>query len=150
MDDEPTGDSRPALPPIEDYQPNETATATPRDATTKAADDNNSPDNNKYALNGQSPFFLKSVNVEKRPLSGSIKKSPSEGTLYERPAPTPVGDKNVYDRKEARKALPTKPTVIIPASRRSRAPLIFLLILTVILGAAVGAFIYLCFFQYME
>lgn len=126
------------MPVIEDYQPN----------TPEAK----SPDNNKYTLKGQSPFFLKSVNVEKRPLSGSIgsKSTPSEGTLYERPANTPVSGKNVYDRKEERKKLPTKPTVIIPASRRSRAPLIMLLILTVILGAAMGAFIYLCFFKYME
>lgn len=142
MDDEPVA-KRPELPVIEDYHPEGKPTP---------AREAKAPDNNKYALGGQSPFFLKSVNVEKRPLSGSIgsKTAPSEGTLYQRPASTPVGGKNVYDRKEARKAMPTKPTVIIPASRRSRAPLIFLLILTVVLGAAMGAFIYLCFFQYME
>ncbi len=143
MDDEPAT-KRPELPVIEDYTP-EKKTAAPHE-------ESKSPDNNKYALGGQSPFFLKSVSVEKRPLSSSIgnKTTPSEGTLYQRPASTPVGGKNVYDRKEARKSIPTKPTVIIPASRRSRAPLVFLLILTVILGAAMGAFIYLCFFQYME
>ncbi len=145
MDDEPVATKPKDLPVIEDYQP-KTAASQPNDAETKA------PDNNKYALKGQSPFFLKSVTVEKRPLSGSFgsKKAPSEGTLYERPASTPIGGKNVYDRKEERKKLPTKPTVIIPASRRSRVPLVMLLILTVILGAAMGAFIYLCFFKYME
>lgn len=143
MDEEPTGKS-PEKPIIEDYHPKDNPKTT---STDKA------PDGNKYSVQGQSPFFLKSVSVEKRPLSGSIgnsKTSASEGTLYERPANTPVGGKNVYDRKEAKKTLPTKPTVIIPASRRSKAPLIFLMILTVVLGAAVGAFVYLCFFQYME
>lgn len=143
MDDEPVAKPK-DLPIIEDYQPKTTTQSS--DSESKA------PDNNKYSLKGQSPFFLKSVNVEKRPLSGSVgsKKTPSEGTLYEHPASTPVSGKNVYDRKEERKKLPTKPTVIIPASRRSRAPLVMLLILTVILGAAMGAFIYLCFFKYME
>lgn len=121
-----------------------------------------SPDNNKYALGGQSPFFLKSVSVEKRPLSDaprqssskskskSKSKAVSEGTLYEHPDSLPVGGKNIYEKKETKKHLPTKPTVIIPAARKSKAPMIFLLILTIILGAAVGAFAYLCFFQYME
>lgn len=114
------------------------------------------PDNNKYALGGQSPFFLKSVNVEKRPLSDGPRQSASksstssEGTLYERPDTRPVGGKNLYPKKETKKSLPTKPTVIIPAARKSKAPFIFLLILTIILGAAVGAFAYLCFFQYLD
>lgn len=145
MDDEPPA-KRKDMPVIEDYKPEgKSFEQTPSQGA-------KTPDNNKYALKGQSPFFLKSVSVEKRPLSGSVgsKKTPSEGTLYERPASTPVGGKNVYDRKEARKNLPTKPTVIIPASRRSRAPLILLLIVTVILGAAMGTFIYLCFFKIME
>lgn len=143
MEDEPV--KRKDLPPIEDYHGDKAKIAGEGQAP-------KSPDNSKYAIQGQSPRFLKSVNVEKRPLSGSVgsRKSLSEGTLYERPASTPVGKKNVYDRKEARKNLPTKPTVIIPASRRSRAPIILLLILTIILGAAMGAFIYLCFFRYME
>lgn len=144
MDEEPTG-KRPDAPVIEDYHPQE--------KTQSATVETKAPDGNKYSIQGQSPFFLKSVSVEKRPLSGSIgnkQTSLSEGTLYQRPADTPVSAKNIYDRKEAKKALPTKPTVIIPASRRSKAPLIFLMILTVLLGAAVGAFVYLCFFQYME
>lgn len=145
MDEEPTG-KRPDTPIVEDYQPKDTAKSSSTDAKT--------PDGNKYSIQGQSPFFLKSVTVEKRPLSGSIGTKPTttspEGTLYQRPASTPIGTKNVYDRQEAKKSLPTKPTVIIPASRRSKAPLIFLMILTVLLGGAVGAFVYLCFFQYME
>lgn len=118
------------------------------------------PDNNKYALGGQSPFFLKSVSVEKRPLSEAPRQSgskpqaksqtPSDGTLYEHPDAKPIGGKNVYEKKETKKSLPTKPTVIIPAARKSKAPFIMLIILTIILGAAVGAFAYLTFFQYME
>lgn len=110
-----------------------------------------SPDNNKYALSGQSPFFLKSVNVEKRPLSDAPTKKRHQaeaGTLYEQPAKDPLGRKNVYNTPaEAKKPLPTKPTVIIPASRRSKAPLVVLLLLTVLLGAAVGGFVYLLFFK---
>ncbi len=140
MDEEPTG-KRPEMPVIEDYKP---------DNEPGAAKD--PVNNNKYSIKGQSPLFLKSVNVEKRPLSGSIgnNTSSADGTLYHPPDNTPLPDRNVYAKKETKKSLPTKPTVIIPASRRSRAPMIFLLILTVILGAAVGAFVYLCFFQYME
>ncbi len=113
------------------------------------------PDNNRYALGGESPF-LRSVNVEKRPLSNSPQKfnpkveraavsSPAES------AKSPVkGRKNHYAKKSApapRQELPTKPTVIVPSNRRSKAPLVFLILLTIILGAAVGAAAYLCFFQ---
>ncbi len=148
MDQEPTGNLG-NLGVVEDYNPqgglNEQKVAT---GSGKSA-----PDNNKYALGGQSPFFLKSVNVEKRPLSDRPKKRSAnpEGTLYQQPSTEPISKKNTYEKPtEAKKALPSKPTVIIPASRRSKAPLIFLLILTVVLGAAVGAFIYLCFFKYLE
>lgn len=132
---------------VEDYRPNGTiAEQKVATGTGKAA-----PDNNKYALGGQSPFFLKSVNVEKRPLSDApISKSSKReaGTLYEQPAKDPLGRKNVYNTPaESKKPLPTKPTVIIPASRRSKAPLVILLLLTVALGAAVGGFVYLLFFK---
>lgn len=40
-----------------------------------------------------------------------------------------------------------QPTMIIPAHHRSNAPLVALLLLTVILGATVGALAYLFFFQ---
>ncbi len=144
MDEEPAGKSD-RLGVVEDYHPQNSTPAPAAPA----------PDNNKYSIAGQSPFFLKSVTVEKRPLSNSAPRRSvaPEGTLYERPNTDPVSKKNHYDAKppkETKKSVPTKPTVIIPASRRSHAPFIFLLILTIILGAAVGAFIYLCFFQYME
>lgn len=99
-------------------------------------------------LGATSPF-LKSVSVEKRPLSGESK-----------PRPTPIS--KASDRKsrkssgskksasspyDLRSAPPSRPTVIIPASRRSKFPLFLLVVITILLGAAVGASVYLCFFQ---
>lgn len=108
-------------------------------------------DNNRYALGGQSPF-LKSVSVEKRPLSDN---SAPGRTKIARPViedkPTKASRKNVYAKKksksEVRQELPQRPTVIVPASRRSKVPLFFLILFTIILGAVVGAAAYLCFFQ---
>lgn len=152
MDEEPTGKPTEPLGVVEDYKPQGDTVSEGFSEQKVAQGSGKAVDNNKYALGGQSPFFLKSVSVEKRPLSDAPTRAqaPSEGTLYEHPSSEPVSKKNVYAKKEPKKALPTKPTVIIPASRRSKAPLVILLLLTVILGAAVGAFVYLCFFQYME
>lgn len=126
------------------------------------------PDNNRYALGGQSPFFLKTVQVEKRPLSDGPRRNSSEsaGTIYAAPNFADADSKGNYNKKSAKKSkskakskpakvskkalrqdLPTRPTVIVPPSRRSHAPLFFLLIVTILLGAAVGALSYLCFFQ---
>lgn len=153
MDEEPTGKPADNLGVVEDYHPQgDSVSSGLSEQKVAQGSGSASPDNNKYALGAKSPFFLKSVSVEKRPLSNATTKreSSSEGTLYERPSTEAIGGKNVYAKSESKKPLPTKPTVIIPASRRSRAPLICLLLLTVVLGAAVGAFIYLCFFQYMD
>lgn len=107
-------------------------------------------DNNRYALGGQSPFIT-TVNVEKRPLSDNIS---HDHPKIERPKvpekETKLSRKNVYTKKsktETKRDLPTPPTVIVPSSRRSKVPLFFLVLLTIILGAAVGAAAYLCFFQ---
>lgn len=153
MEEEPTGKPADNLGVVEDYQPQGDSVSNGISEQKVAQGSGTaSLDNNKYTLGAKSPFFLKSVNVEKRPLSSAPTKreATSDGTLYEQPNTEAIGGKNIYTKPEAKKPLPTKPTVIIPASRRSRAPLICLLLLTVILGAAVGAFIYLCFFQYME
>lgn len=119
------------------------------------------PDNNRYSLGGQSPFFLKSVSVEKRPLSDApTRRADTISPIYTDPGDE-LPKKNVYDGKSKFKSpksqkstkksnprdLPQRPTVIIPANRRSHAPLFLLLILTVILGAAVGAAVYFFFFQ---
>lgn len=127
-----------------------------------ASADSRTPDNNRYALGGQSPFFLKSVSVEKRPLSDApTRRADTISPIYTDPGDE-VPRKNVYDGKSGSKSakspaakskkgnprdLPQRPTVIIPSSRRSHTPLFLLLILTVILGAAVGAAVYFFFFQ---
>lgn len=126
----------------------------------KSKSGKSAPDNNRYSLSGQSPFFLKSVNVEKRPLSDApTRRADTISPIY-----TDLGDevprKNIYDgksksaksggkssKKGSPRDLPQRPTVIIPSSRRSHTPLFLLLILTVILGAAVGAAVYFFFFQ---
>lgn len=116
------------------------------------------PDNNRYSLGGESPF-LRSVNVEKRPLSNSPKKlspkverrSTVGSTEIAKKSTLKPGRKNQYPKGKAmstpRQDLPTRPTVIVPSNRRSKAPLFFLVLITIILGAAVGAAVYLCFFQ---
>lgn len=135
-------------------------------------------DPSRYTLGGQSPF-LKSVNVEKRPLSSNAKSSETFAGLpaladanptkaaksgKAKPAKAPkapktpkASRKNRYSKDSyaqttpglnaANYSAPSRPTVIIPSSRRSKVPLFFLILLTIILGAAVGAASYLCFFQ---
>lgn len=137
-----------------------------------------------YALDGESPF-LKSVSVEKRPLSGGMPRpavtnygqteseqlakaakaaksskttksaKPKKSAKSTKSTKTKSARKNQYsDHAVATPTLKThrqdkinRPTVIIPSGRRSKAPLFFLIVLTIILGAAVGAAAYLCFFQ---
>lgn len=100
-----------------------------------------------YAPADKSPF-LKSVNVEKRPLSDNSVPAPISLPRTAEPKPEKASRKNNYQKRaEAKSELPTRPTVIVPSSRRSKAPLFFLIIFTIILGAAVGAAVYLCFFQ---
>lgn len=118
-------------------------------------------DNNRYALGGESPF-LKTVNVEKRPLSDTpVTPRPTieRRKIETKPEkPTKIGRKNVYAKKaekpaksrksKAEKPAPApRPTVIMPTSHRSKLPLFFLVLITIILGALVGAAAYLCFFQ---
>lgn len=100
-----------------------------------------------HPVGAESPF-LKSVNVEKRPLSDNATLRPAPSVINEK-ANKKASRKNVYAKKHdsKRQDLPARPTVIVPSSRRSKAPLFFLILLTIILGAAVGAAAYLCFFQ---
>ncbi len=119
-----------------------------------------SPAPKKRSLANESPF-IKSVTVEKRPLSGDTRPQPTTSSTLQLPNPnasakptksSKLSRKNTYTKKSApapasHSSLPSKPTVIIPSSRRSKAPLFFLVLLTIILGAAVGAAAYLCFFQ---
>lgn len=121
--------------------------------STKTEAKKRAADNNRYALGGDSPF-LKSVNVEKRPLSANAKPRPVAAPVEKSKSNKGRGArKNVYAKKghrsdsDLRRELPERPTVIIPASRRSKVPLFILIVVTVILGAVVGAAAYLCFFQ---
>lgn len=105
-----------------------------------------SPKPAPYTPGGQSPF-LKSVSVEKRPLSGGVALPAPVSSSAAPSKPAKASRKNQYAKKESREDLPTRPTVIIPSSRRSKVPLFFLILLTILLGAVVGAAVYLCFFQ---
>ena len=108
-----------------------------RATSAEPAAEDTSLNNTRYALGEKSPFFLQSVSVEKRPLSSG------------RPAARPVSRKNVYPKKPAapKPEKPSLPTIVVPDSHRSKAPLIALIIFTILLGALVGAAAYLFFFQ---
>lgn len=108
-----------------------------RATSAEPATDDTSLNNTRYALGEKSPFFLQSVSVEKRPLSSG------------RPAARPASRKNVYPKKpaEPKPEKPSLPTIVVPDSHRSKAPLIALIIFTILLGALVGAAAYLFFFQ---
>lgn len=100
-----------------------------------------------YTSADKSPF-LKSVTVEKRPLSDSSVPTPISLPRTAEVQPEKASRKNSYQKRaDAKAELPSRPTVIVPSSRRSKAPLFFLILFTIILGAAVGAAVYLCFFQ---
>jgi len=132
-----------------------------------AAHEPSAPDNNQYTLGAQSPFFLKTVQVDKRPLSDGPKgHAEPTNIVYNTPRPNDAKGKAPYNKKSVKKSkskakakpakvdkkalrpdVPIRPTVIVPPSRRSHAPLFLLLLATILLGAAVGALSYLCFFQ---
>lgn len=108
-----------------------------RATSAEPAAEDTSLNNTRYALGEKSPFFLQSVSVEKRPLSSG------------RPAARPASRKNIYPKKSAepKPEKPSLPTIVVPDSHRSKAPLIALIIFTILLGALVGAAAYLFFFQ---
>ena len=113
------------------------------------------PDANKYSLGGRSPF-LSSVRVEKRPLSGFV---PDSTKTLRSEAKTP--GKNSYrakikqavtkvrDEKSDAQPPRRRETTIIstPKNHANSIGLTIAIILTIILGAAIGAVIYLVFFQ---
>lgn len=122
------------------------------------ADQPEQPDNNRYALSSQSPFFLQNAEVDKRPLSGGPATREPAGTAVS--AGQKLTDRPKHNRYEKKPKPAKKPktatsqpssrddlTVIIPSAHRSRIPIFLLLIITILLGAAVGALAYLFFFQ---
>lgn len=94
--------------------------------------ESDSPDASKYILGGKSPFIA-SVSVEKRPLSDSIPEYHVRTT------------KNVYTKEKIIPEEPAAPVTIIsnPPAKKSKAALVAIIILTIILGAAVGTIAYL-------
>ena len=113
-----------------------TASTNPNSDSAATTEDT-SANNTRYALGERSPFFLQSVSVEKRPLSSG------------RPASRSTARKNVYPKKPAvpKPEKPSLPTIVVPDSHRSKAPLIALILFTILLGALVGAAAYFFFFQ---
>ena len=103
-----------------------------RATSAEPAAEDTSLNNTRYALGEKSPFFLQSVSVEKRPLSSG------------RPSARPASRKNVYPKKPAapKPEKPSLPTIVVPDSHRSKAPLIALIIFTILLGTLVGAAAY--------
>jgi len=84
----------------------------------------------KYTLNGKSPF-LSSYNIEKRPLSDSIKEKKVEE----------ITKKNVYKKEEKPvKKSKKEPVVVIDQPKKSSGlSLVIIILITILLGAAVGA-----------
>lgn len=113
---------------IEDFEPTKSA---PAEEPVKEPE---TPDNNKYVLGGKSPF-ISSVNVEKRPLSSHI---PERGHPKE---------KNVYTATKHEIKEENIPTKVVSPKPKSGFGLVLIILLTILLGAAVGAGVYLCFFN---
>jgi hypothetical protein len=108
------------------------------------------PDGNRFSLGGRSPF-LASVKVEKRPLSGLV--PDEEIQPIKKEVKTPL--KNAYRAKIKQvlksddKEVVHRETTIVstPNTPIHNISLAFAILLTVILGALIGAVVYLVFFQ---
>ena len=110
-----------------------------------------SPDNNAYSLSGKSPF-LPNYTIDKRPLSNSVPAKKRDAS-YEKLSFLGVGDqpesshkKNLYTRKtDAKKTKkePKPPVRIIDDTEKKRGvPVWLVIIITILLGAGVGAGVY--------
>ena len=119
-----------------------------------------SRNNERYSLGGRSPFI--NTEVEKRPLSGGNKTLESTSSAVSKqkasakargryvPYDEPLPHKNIYARSLAKEKKNGKdvPTMVVgEAPKSSKVSLIIAIILTIILGAAVGAIAYLALFQ---
>lgn len=109
-----------------------------------------SPDANKFSLGGRSPF-LTSVKVEKRPLSG-VAMEEEEIRPLKAEAKNPL--KNAYRAKikqvfkDDNKAVHRETTIVsTPTPHAHNIGLGIAILLTILLGAMIGAVIYLVFFQ---
>ena len=109
------------------------------------------PDNNAYSLGGKSPF-LSNYTIDKRPLSNSVPTKKRDN--YEKLSFLGVNEestsrKNVYDKSEKpsekldQKAKKSKPVKVIDDTKKKRGvPTWLVIIITIILGATVGAGVY--------
>lgn len=110
------------------------------------------------SVDGKSPF-LTSVSVEKRPLSGgsaTTVEAVSVGAAEKRPsserparAPeAPARHKNVYEKRSSKPEARAHETVVVttPVTDSKSVGLVIAIVLTVLLGAGVGALVYLIFF----
>ena len=135
----------------------------------EAEEEKASRNNARYVLGGRSPFI--NTEVEKRPLSGGNKTyestsaaaGPAQSTRLSRhltkptkapkgryvPYEEPIPHKNIYARTVAKeKETREIPTMVVgDTTKGSKVSLIIAIILTVILGATVGAIAYLALFQ---
>lgn len=108
------------------------------------------PDNNAYSLGGKSPF-LPNYSVDKRPLSDSVptkKRDNYEKLSFLGVDEKPTPRKNVYDKpaepaeKPEKDKRPKTVKVIDDTKKKRGIPTWLVIILTIILGAAVGAGVY--------
>lgn len=104
-------------------------------------DDLDAPDGNRFALGGKSPFLVSAAEVDKRPLSGHLPDHITSGVH---------STKNIYSRRDTAKGKKSTVAPIIVDAKikdRSGLKLTIAIFVTLILGALVGAFVYLAFFQ---
>lgn len=134
------------------------------DEIEKEVEEDTSRNNDRYVLGGRSPFI--NTEVEKRPLSGGNRTLESTATLAAAPTSRlggkpmkargryvpynePIPHKNIYARTVAKeKKNKDVPTMVVgDAPKTSKVSLIIAILLTIILGATVGAIAYLALFQ---
>ena len=129
------------------------ASFTLSDSTKKDKEPTASPDGNAYSLSGKSPF-LPHYSVDKRPLSNSIPDKKTGGQ-FEKLSYLGVGEqgsdftrKNIYDKSEGPSdtklnSTDSEPVKIIDDTKKKHGmPTWLIIILTIILGAGVGAGVY--------
>lgn len=119
-------------------------------------EEDTSKNNDRYVLGGRSPFI--NTSVEKRPLSGGDKTFESTSASVAKPKARgryvpynePIPHKNIYARsleKEKKNGKDVPTMVVGDAPKSSKVSLVIAILLTIILGAAVGAIAYLALFQ---
>ena len=133
------------------------------DEIEKKVEEDTSRNNDRYVLGGRSPFI--NTEVEKRPLSGGNKTlestavaatpvsrlggKPTKAHGRYVPYNEPIPHKNIYARTVAKeKRSKDVPTMVVDDTpKTSKISLIIAILLTIILGATVGAIAYLALFQ---